>query len=72
MIFRWFVFLAVFVAVTIAAQEAPVTVEPDTAQERQETVEQQAEQETYKDAPEIINPTEELSEDNPEDLPVDI
>lgn len=72
MIFRWFVFLAVFVTVTVAAQEAPVTDEPDTAQARQETVEQQAEEKAADVAPEFFDPTEEISEDYSIEFPVDI
>ena len=72
MIFRWFVFLAVFVTATVAAQEAPVTDKPDTAQARQETVEQQAEKKAADVAPEFFNPTEEISEDYSIEFPVDI
>lgn len=72
LIFRWFVFLAAFVTVTAAAQEAPVTDEPDTAQARQETAEQQAEEKAADVAPEFFDPTEETPEDSPADFPVDI
>ena len=65
-------FLAMFSAVTVVAQDTPVITEPDTAQARQETSEQQAEEEAADGAPETFDPTEEVSEDYSIEFPVDI
>ena len=60
------------VTVTVAAQEVPVTDEPDTAQARQKTAEQQDEEKAADVAPEFFDPTEEISEDYSIEFPVDI
>ena len=65
-------FLAMFSAVTVVAQDTLVITEPDTAQARQETSEQQAEEEVAEGAPETFDPTEEVSEDYSIEFPVDI
>ncbi len=64
-------FLAMFAAVTIKAQETPVTTEPEAGQVKG-TRERPVEQDAVEDAPDIIESTEELSEDYPADFPVDI
>ena len=65
-------FLVIFAAVTAVAQEITGGTESEAAQARQETADRQAEEEAYEDVPDLIDPTEEFSEDNPEDFPVNI
>ena len=71
LMFRMIFLVTVFAAVTINAQETPVTTEPEAGQVK-ETRERPVEQDAVEDAPDIIESTEEFSKDNPEDFPVDI
>lgn len=64
--------LAMLVAVTAVAQEVSDVAETETAQARQETAEQQAEEKAADVAPEFFDPTEEISEDYSVEFPVDI
>ena len=61
--------LALFAAVTDAAQEATVATGSDT---RPETNEPRADAEVEEDAPDTFDPTEEVSEDYSIEFPVDI
>lgn len=65
-------FLVIFAAVTAVAQEVPVAADTDSAQAQQESTERQAEGEVAEGAPEIFDPTEEISEDYSVEFPVDI
>ena len=71
LIFRWFVFLAVVVAVNVSAQEVRETAKPESAQ-AQDADERPAEEEVTEGAPETFDPTEEVSEDYSIEFPVDI
>ncbi|MCY4210088.1 MAG: hypothetical protein OXE97_03390 [Gammaproteobacteria bacterium] len=64
--------LVLFAAVTAVAQEVPIGAEPNSAQAKQETAEQQDEEEAAQVAPEFFDPTEEVSEDYPVEFPIDI
>lgn len=70
--FRTAFVLAMLIAVTVVAQEAPDVAETEAAQVQKETVEQQVEEKAADDAPEFFDPTEEVSEDHSIDFPVDI
>ncbi len=63
--------LAMFAAVTVAAQQPPVAAEPDSV-ETQEKEEKQGAQDAAEGAPETFDPTEEISEDYSIEFPVDI
>ncbi len=70
--YRTALLLVLFAAVTAVAQEVPDGTEPNSAQAKQETTEQQDEEEAAQVAPELFDPTEEVSEDYSIDFPVDI
>ena len=74
LIFRLFVVLAMFVAVTVTvtAEDTPVDAEPGSTQAQQETGEEQAKKEAADVVPEFFDPTEEVSEDYAIEFPVDI
>ena len=69
--FRMIFILAMFATVMVVAQEPRVASEPDSV-EPQDKEETQIAEDVAEGIPEVFDPTEELSEDNPEDFPVDI
>ncbi len=71
MILKLVLTFLLFVAAAVTAQEPPVASEPDST-EAQVTVDEQVTEEVAESAPEIIESTEEISEDYSIEFPVDI
>ena len=71
MILKAGLFFLLFVTAVVVAQEPPVASEPDGT-EAQVTDDEQATEEAAESAPEIIESTEEISEDYSIEFPVDI
>ena len=72
MILKAGLFVLLFAAAAVAAQDTPVAADTESAQAQQETAERQAEEEMAEGVPEDFDPTEEISEDYPVEFPVDI
>ncbi len=66
------ILLLALASFTAMAQQAADVSEAEAAQAQEGTGEPQAEQEIVDAAPDIFDPTEEVSEDYPVDFPVDI
>ena len=71
MILKLVLTFLLFVAAAVSAQESPVASEPDST-EAQVTEDEQVTEEIADSAPEIIESTEEISEDYSIEFPVDI
>ena len=71
MILKGGLLLTLFVMAAVAAQEPPAAVEPGGT-ETQVTEDEQKTEEVAESAPEIIESTEEVSEDYSIEFPVDI
>ena len=61
-----------FAAFMTVAQEAPVVSESETAQKQEAGEKQQVTEDVAEGAPELFDPTEEVSEDYSIEFPVDI